>query len=221
MKQQVMIIEDDDALANSLSVLLDSAGITDVSRFESPTRFLLEYPNLSQNMHQPGCLLMDIRLPEMSGAALYAHLQSLEFHWPVIFMTGHGDLSMAVDLMKAGAFDYVTKPFDPMGLIERIKAANMLSRTQLIDHEFKQAHMGKLASLTQHEIQVFTRILLNQTTREIAEAMDNSTRTIETHRANLLKKMDASSALEMAQEQERFVRLGGLPPFPMTPSDTQ
>lgn len=219
MKQQVMIIEDDDALANSLSVLLDSAGITDVIRFESPTRFLLEYPNLSLDVHQPGCLLMDIRLPDMSGATLYSQLQSLAFHWPVIFMTGHGDLSMAVDLMKAGAFDYVTKPFDPMGLIERVKAANMLSRTLLIDHGFKHAHMAKLASLTQHEIQVFTRILLNQTTREIAEAMDNSTRTIETHRANLLKKMDASSALEMAQEQERYVRLGGLTPFSMTPNN--
>lgn len=221
MKHQVMIIEDDDELAHSLSVLLDSAGMTDVIRFDSPAQFLLALPSLSEVMNEPGCMLLDIRLPDMSGAALYAHLQSLAFSWPVIFMTGHGDLSMAVGLMKAGAFDYVTKPFDPMGLIERIKAANMLSSTQLMDHRFKQDHKGKLASLTPHEIQVFTRILRNQTTREIAEAMENSTRTIETHRANLFKKMGASTALEMAQEQERFVRLGGVTPFSMTPSDAQ
>ena len=216
MKQQVMIVEDDDELANSLEVLLNSAGIADVLRFDSPAQFLSAYSSLTANLNDPGCLLLDIRLPDMSGPALYSHLRALEFPWPVIFMTGHGDLSMAVDLMKAGAFDYITKPFDPMGLIDRITAANLLSGTQNLDHLFKQAHREKLASLTPHESQVFVRILGNQTTREIAEAMKNSTRTIETHRANVLKKMAASSALEMAQEQEKFMLMGGTMPFSMT-----
>lgn len=195
--------------------MLHSAGISDVLRFGSAAHFLSAYPNFSACIHQTGCLLLDIRLPEMSGSALYSHLQSLEFPWPVIFMTGHGDLSMAVDLIKAGAFDYVTKPFDPMGLVERIKAANRLCDSLILERRFKQAHKDKLASLTPHEAQVFVRVLGNQTTREIAEAMDNSTRTIETHRANVLKKMGASSALEMAQEQERFMLMGGVTPFPM------
>jgi two-component system response regulator DctR len=130
-------------------------------------------------------------------------------------MTGHGDLSMAVDLMKAGAFDYVTKPFDPMGLVEKINAAMARSQSQFLDFHFKRMQSEKLMSLTVHEREVFSRILKNKTTREIADFMGNSTRTIETHRANIFKKMAVNSALQMAQEHERFVLMGGETPFPM------
>lgn len=216
MKAHIFVIEDDAELAQSLKVLLNSAGAQSVRCFESPTQFIKIYPDLSSTFQEPGCVLMDIRMPDMTGSELFALMQSQNFPWPVIFMTGHGDLSMAVTLMKAGAFDYVTKPFDPMRLLEKVQAAMQLSNSKVADQVFKREHLARLLSLTLHESQVFARILNNQTNREIAEVMENSVRTIETHRANILKKMGKSSALELAQIQERFKLLGGVTPFPMT-----
>ena len=136
-------------------------------------------------------------------------------------MTGHGDLSTAVDLMKAGTFDYVTKPFDTMRLFQRIKAATTLSQRQLADHWFNFEHHEKLASLTTHEREVFAGILGKQTSREIAEAMLNSARTIEQHRSNVFKKMGVVSALELAQNQDTFLLTGGITPFDTTVHDSQ
>jgi FixJ family two-component response regulator len=209
MTPSLLIVEDDDELAHSLHDLFSAAGIPRIRRFKSPSQMMEVFLAVLADSDEPGCLLLDIRLPEMTGAALYAQLQSRGFLWPVIFMTGHGDLSMAVDLMKAGAFDYVTKPFDPMALIEKIKAATALSETQMGNHRFKRMHQEKLLSLTLHEKEVFSRILNNTTTREIADALKNSTRTIETHRANIFKKMAVNSALQMGQEHERFELMGG------------
>jgi two-component system response regulator DctR len=215
MTPLLLIVEDDVELGQSLEELFGAAGILRIRRFVSPHALLASLTEVYSESEQAGCLLLDIRLPDMTGAALFTHLQSLGFSWPVIFMTGHGDLSMAVDLMKAGAFDYVTKPFDPMGLIEKIKAAMTRSESQFFDLHFKRMQSEKLMSLTLHEREVFSRILKNKTTREIADFMGNSTRTIETHRANIFKKMAVNSALQMAQEHERFVLMGGETPFPM------
>lgn len=216
MSSHIFVIEDDAELAQSLNVLLTSAGADSVRCFESPAQFIQSYPDLSGTLEEPGCVLMDIRMPGMTGPELFALMQSQNFPWPVIFMTGHGDLSMAVSLMKAGAFDYVTKPFDPMGLLEKVQAASKASNAKIADHVFKRLHLAKLQSLTPHESLVFSKILSNQTNREIAQMMENSVRTIETHRANILKKMGRSSALELAQIHERFTLMGGQTPFPMT-----
>ncbi|PUE11080.1 hypothetical protein B9Z51_01770 [Limnohabitans sp. T6-5] len=215
MSAHIFVIEDDVELAQSLKVLLTSAGVDSVRLFGSPLEFIKSYPSLTETLQEPGCVLLDMRMPDMTGSELFALMQSQNFPWPVIFMTGHGDLSMAVNLMKAGAFDYVTKPFDPMGLFEKVKAATQLSRVRITDQLFKREQLLKLNSLTHHESLVFARILNNQTNREIAEALENSVRTIETHRANILKKMGKSSALELAQLHERFTLLGGVTPFPM------
>jgi FixJ family two-component response regulator len=213
MKYHVFIIEDDAALAKSLDTLLASAGLQYIQIFESATGFLNAFRTVQPLFQEPGCLLLDIRMPDMTGAELFHHLKAQGFAWPVIFMTGHGDLSMAVELIKSGAFDYLTKPFDPMGLIQKIQAAALVSTTRIAEQRFKSQHASKLHLLTPHEVQVFLRILNNQTNREIAEQMQNSTRTIENHRATILKKMGATSALELAQRHERFVLLGGVEPF--------
>ena len=199
MKYHVFIVEDDVALAKSLLTLLHSAGLEHVRHFDGAAPFLEAYDGLSEVLHAPGCLLLDIRMPHMSGSELFHQLQTRGFAWPVIFMTGHGDLAMAVELIKAGAFDYLTKPFDPMALIEKVKAAAHSSTARITDQDFKQQHLAKLRTLTPHEIQVFLKILNNQTNRDIAEEMQNSTRTIENHRAMILKKMAATTALELAQ----------------------
>ena len=213
MTHHVFIIEDDIALAKSLGILLSSAGMEKIQHFTSGADFLEAYSSLQTTLQEPGCLLLDIRMPSMSGAELFDRLQTQDFAWPVIFMTGHGDLSMAVELIKRGAYDYMTKPFDPMVLITKIQAAVLASTTRIAEHNFKEQHDKKLRSLTPHEIQVFLRILSNKTNREIAEEMHNSIRTIENHRATILKKMATTTALELARHHERFVLLGGSAPF--------
>lgn len=212
MTHHVLIIEDDLALAKSIGILLSSAGMERIQHFSSATDFLEAYPDLQTTLKEPGCLLLDIRMPSMTGAELFHQLQSQGFVWPVIFMTGHGDLSMAVELIKRGAFDYLTKPFDPMELISKIKAAALACSSRIAEYNFKEQHDKKLHTLTPHEIQVFIRILNNKTNREIAEEMHNSIRTIENHRATILKKMGTSTALELARHHERFVLLGGIAP---------
>jgi two-component system response regulator FixJ len=213
MKYHVLMIEDDLALAKSLETLLRSAGVQDTRHFASAADFLHAFPSLQTLFQEPGCLLMDVRMPEMTGSELFHELRAQSFVWPVIFMTGHGDLSMAVELIKAGAFDYLTKPFDPMALIQKIQAAAHSCTARIAEQAFKTQHGKKLLLLTPHETQVFLRILNNQTNREIAEEMHNSTRTIENHRATILKKMESSTALELARLHERFLLLGGLEPF--------
>jgi hypothetical protein len=212
MTHHVFIIEDDPALGKSIEILLSSAGMNKVRYFSSATEFLAVYPDLQATLEEPGCLLLDIRMPSMTGAELFPRLQAKGFVWPVIFMTGHGDLSMAVELIKGGAFDYLTKPFDPMVLISKIQSAVLESTSRLAEQAFKVQHDKKLRSLTPHEVQVFLKILSNKTNREIAEEMHNSIRTIENHRATILRKMGTSTALELARHHERFVLLGGAAP---------
>lgn len=214
MKYYVLVIEDDLALAKSIAILLGSAGMQDTRHFASGADFLDAFAGLQAMFQEPGCLLMDVRMPHMTGSELFHQLRAQGFVWPVIFMTGHGDLSMAVELIKAGAFDYLTKPFDPMALIQKIQAAAHASTARIAEQNFKTEHGKKLLLLTPHEIQVFLRILNNQTNREIAEEMHNSTRTIENHRATILKKTESSTALELARLHERFLLLGGVEPFP-------
>jgi len=221
MTHHVFIIEDDQALAKSIAALLSSAGMNKIQHFSSAADFLGSADALQTSLQEPGCLLLDIRMPHMTGVELFHRLESQGFVWPVIFMTGHGDLSMAVELLKCGAFDYLTKPYDPMGLIAKIQAAALASTSRIAEHKFKEQHDKKLRLLTPHEIQVFLRILSNKTNREIAEEMHNSIRTIENHRATILKKMGTSTALELARHHERFALLGGTAAFPSAGPGTQ
>lgn len=209
----VWIVEDDTALADSLQLLLGAAGLTQTRHFPSADACLLALPKAHALSRGAGCMLLDIRLGTVSGIELFAKLRELEWSWPVIFMTGHGDLQMAVDLVKQGAFDFVTKPFDPMSLVSKVQQALEVSsqKAQLLLEQ--QQHLDRLNSLTRHEQLVFLSILSHKTNREIAEEMSNSTRTIETHRANILKKMGTGTALELAQVHERFLLRGGKVPF--------
>ena len=201
---QVFIVEDDAELGQSLQLLFRSAGLPQSLLFSSALALMEALPELESRLQRPGCLLLDIRLPGMTGTELFTKLQQMDFAWPVLFMTGHGDLQMAVELMQQGALDYVTKPFDPMLLISKIKKACEVCEQRLADASFSAAHHSKLLQLTPHEHLVFDKILENLTNREIAEVLHNSTRTIETHRANILRKMEVGSALELAQRHERY-----------------
>jgi two-component system, LuxR family, response regulator DctR len=209
MNAHIFVIDDDLELSASLKVLFNSANENHVRCFDSASQFVREFPHLTEPLSEPGCILLDIRMPDMTGYELFAFLQQHECTWPVIFMTGHGDLSMAVNLIKSGAFDYLTKPFDPMGMIEKVQQALALSQERMRTQNFKREHLRKMQSLSPHEWEVFTHIMQSQSNREIAEHLEKSVRTIESHRANILKKMGTSSALELAKLHERFTLSGG------------
>jgi FixJ family two-component response regulator len=204
LKVQIFIVEDEAELGQSLQLLLRTAGLVNSHHFLSAIEFLDALPDLHENLQHPGCLLLDIRLPGMTGTELFTKLKEAQFIWPVIFMTGHGDIQMAVELLQQGAMDYVTKPFDPMLLIAKIEKAGELCHYRLVNASFSAQHRDKLMLLSGHEQPIFEKILNNMTNREIAEELKNSIRTIETHRANILKKMNVQSALELAQQHERY-----------------
>lgn len=212
----IWIVEDDTALAESLQLLFGSAGLPACQHLPSG-KACLDMVQVERLLEpQPGCVLLDIRLGDLSGTEVFAKLQALEWPWPVIFMTGHGDLQMAVDLLRQGAFDYVTKPCEPMLLVEKVTQALRVSHERIGQLREQRQHLERLNLLTKQEQLVFRSILSHKTNREIAEEMNNSTRTIETHRANILKKMETASALELAQVHERFLLRGGKLPFDPT-----
>lgn len=212
----IWIVEDDTALAESLQLLFGSAGLPACQHLPSG-KACLDMVQVERLLEpQPGCVLLDIRLGDLSGTEVFAKLQALEWPWPVIFMTGHGDLQMAVELLRQGAFDYVTKPCEPMLLVDKVTQALRVSHERIGQLREQRQHLERLNLLTKQEQLVFRSILSHKTNREIAEEMNNSTRTIETHRANILKKMETASALELAQVHERFLLRGGKLPFDPT-----
>ena len=209
----IWIVEDDQVLAESLVLLLTLSGFQNCRHFESAEGCIQAIQRSKNWSLSPICMLLDIRLGSMSGTQLFEQLQANNWPWPVLFMSGHGDLPMAVDLLKRGAYDYLPKPCEPLRLIEKVTEALQASEEILIEQQEQQQHLERLQTLTGHEQLVFQGVLSNKTTRMIADDMSNSTRTIETHRANILKKMKVGSALELAQVHERFLMRGGKLPF--------
>jgi FixJ family two-component response regulator len=207
---EVWIVEDDKALSESLELLFASSRAATPRVFKTASDFLQA---LADQPSPPcGCILMDIRLPDGNGHALFETLLQHNWTWPVIFMTGHGDLEMALMLMRKGAFDYMLKPYDPQALLDRVKAAIESCQQAYQQTVFVKQYDERLQTLTPHEVAVYKGILSHKTSRELAEEMSNSTRTIEIHRANVFKKMHATSAVEMAQNHERYQLIKTLKP---------
>ncbi len=154
----------------------------------------------------PTCLVTDIRLPKLSGMDMMALLRKEhpECIWPMILITGHADVAMAVDAMHMGAFDFLTKPFDPYLLTQKITAAIEKSHNLKASQDFVMSYEQHQSSLSEQERKIFGMILDNLTSREIAEKLGNSTRTIEVHRASIFKKMGVTSVLELAKNSERY-----------------
>jgi FixJ family two-component response regulator len=180
------VVDDDDAVRTSLGILLDSAGYRAVP-FASADDFLAQY-----DPARPGCLLLDMRMPGMTGMELIEELARRGGFVPVIFITGHGDVPMAVEAMKAGAFDFLQKPFGPRNLLERIERAlaadtearQVLSRTE----ELRQRY----TTLTPREKEVMALIVAGHANKVIAMDLGLSERTVEIHRARVMEKMTAA-----------------------------
>ena len=195
----VLLVEDDDSLRQAIAMALNVRGISylEFSGSGDVTAGLALEPTT-----RPTCMLLDIRLGTgPSGLTVFDEIKELELteQVPVIFMTGHGDLETAVEVMKAGAFDFVTKPFSTPGLIKKIEAA----LAQSASANRRQAEVAEIQrltrTLTDKEREVMRLMIDGKTNREIAELCGNSTRTVELHRARVFDKLEVSNAVELAR----------------------
>lgn len=183
----VFIVDDDDAVRASLGFLLKSVGIA-ATPLASAQAFLTAYDPL-----QPGCLLLDIRMPGMSGLELQQQLNLRGAINPVIFITGHGDVPMAVAAMKDGAFDFVQKPFRDQDLVDRVQRA--LARDQenrVVLSQYSKIRT-RLESLTPREREVLELMTCGNSNKVMVADLGISQRTVEIHRARVMEKMEARS----------------------------
>ena len=189
----VFVVDDDQAIRHSLKWLIESVGLR-VHTFASAEEFLhAYYPG------QSGCLLLDVRMPGMSGLELQAHLARQESRLPIIMITGHGDVPMAVKAMQAGAVDFIQKPFNDEVLLDSIRRALDLSGKQR-EERMRQAELvTRLAELTPREHEVMEMVAGGKSNREIATLLGVSAKTVEAHRARVMDKMHADSLADLVR----------------------
>lgn len=189
----VHVIDDDDAVRESLSFLLRSAAFA-VRTYESATDFLE-----SAAQDACGCVITDVRMPGMSGLDLLRHLHRTGSGLPVIVVTGHGDVQLAVEAMKSGAVDFLEKPFDDERVLEAVRLALDNRPAQAARTPEQNAVAERLASLSQRERQVLDRLVAGQPNKTIAYELGISPRTVEVYRANVMTKMQANSLSELVR----------------------
>jgi two-component system response regulator FixJ len=206
----IQLIEDDEALAQSIMGLLSSLQYTYV-HYRNAEDFLDTLKNNPEAMKLSSCVISDVRLPDQTGLDILTILKRdyPKCVWPIILITGHGDIAMAVDALHHGALDFLTKPFDPFILINKIAQAVEKSQVTKTQQDFLLEYTNRLTQLTEHEKAVFEMMMRNLSNREIADHLGNSTRTIEVHRAAVFKKMDVQSAMQLAQQNERYEMIVG------------
>jgi two-component system response regulator DctR len=193
MTQYVYIVDDDEAIRDSLSFLMQSRGIACRS-YPSAESFLAAWEHSFT-----GCILLDIRMEEMSGNELYDRLLERGCALPVIFLTGHGDVPLAVSTLKNGAFDFVEKPCNDNQLVDRVVEALKLDEERRRTMASVDSVNKRLALLTPRERQVMELVLAGKQNKVIADKLKISMRTVEVHRASLFVKMGVKTAIELAQ----------------------
>lgn len=193
MEPQVFVIDDDQAVRDSLELLLKSMG-TKARAFESAQAFLDAYvPSLR------GCIVLDIRMPGMSGMEMQQRLKALRCTLPVIFVTGHGDVPMAVEAMHHGAFDFIQKPFRDQELLDRINQALAWDQEHRSEEDQRRGVQERYASLTPREREVMDCVVRGLANKVIAMDLDLSQRTVEIHRARVMEKMNARSLADLVR----------------------
>jgi two-component system response regulator FixJ len=189
----IYVIDDDEAVRQSLEFLLKTAGMT-VRGFESATAFLEVLPQI-----RSGCIITDVRMPDVTGIDLLHRVKELGIDVPVIVITGHGDISLAVEAMKIGAVDFLEKPFDDHGLLDAVRAS--LDRSA--DAAQRNAELieirDKLTGLSNRERQVLEGLVAGKANKTIAFDLGISPRTVEIYRANLMTKMAANSLSDLVR----------------------
>ncbi|MDP1966073.1 MAG: response regulator FixJ [Reyranella sp.] len=197
--QVVHVIDDDVDVRQSLAFLLSTAGLA-VRVHESAVAFLAALPNA-----QDGCIVTDVRMPDMDGLELQRRLRANKIGLPVIVMTGHGDVALAVEAMKAGAVDFIEKPFDDEVLLGAIRSA-LERHARNAENEGRRADVqGRLDLLSEREREVLDGLVAGKPNKIIAYDLGISARTVEVYRANVMTKMQADSLSELV----RMVLLDG------------
>ncbi|HTQ36941.1 MAG TPA: response regulator transcription factor [Steroidobacteraceae bacterium] len=189
----VYIVDDDAGVRSSIRLLLRSVGIA-ATPLASAQEFLAQY-----DPAQPGCLVLDIRMPAMSGMELQQQLNLRGAIIPVIFITGHGDVPMAVEAMQHGAFDFLQKPFRDQDLIDRIQKALARDRDNRAALQKHDGIRASLASLTPREREVLELLTQGMQNKVMAAKLDLSQRTVEIHRAHVMEKMGANSVAQLVR----------------------
>jgi FixJ family two-component response regulator len=187
----VFVIDDDPSVRVALKRLVESVGLT-CETFESADSYLR-----AQQGHAPGCLVLDVRMPGMSGLDLQAHLGRGGYCLPIIFLTAHGDVRTSVRAMKAGAVEFLTKPFHEQELLEAIQHAIERDREEWPRYDDRVRHTRQYNALTARERQILTRVVAGVLNKQIAGELNISESTVKLHRAEVMRKMDARSLAEL------------------------
>jgi FixJ family two-component response regulator len=189
----VFIVDDDEAVRSSMRFLIRSVGLQ-AQVYSSAQEFLSVY-----DQRHPGCLLLDVRMPGMSGLELQQELNRRGATIPVVFITGHGDVAMAVEAMQQGAFDFLQKPFREQDMLDRVQRAlarDAESRSRLAA---RAEILTRLATLTPRETEVLQLITRGKANKVVGAELGVSQRTVEIHRAHVMEKMHASSLAELVR----------------------
>jgi two-component system response regulator FixJ len=192
-KVKVYVIDDDEAMRDSLNFLLDSAGL-EVTLFEAAQQFLDALPGL-----EFGCVVSDVRMPGIDGIELLKRMKARQSKLPILIMTGHGDVPLAVEAMKLGAVDFLEKPFEDDRLTAMIETAIRQAEPAAKDEAVTQDIAARVATLSPRERQVMEGLIAGHSNKLIARDYDISPRTIEVYRANVMTKMQAGSLSELVR----------------------
>jgi len=193
LDSKIYIVDDDEAFRDSLSWLLESNGF-EVELFAGAAEFLE-----SCKSKKPGCVVLDIRMPGMTGLELQEKLNKKGIRTPVIFVTGHGDIPMAVSAVKRGAMDFIEKPFNESEMLELIRNALVLDTQQREADEQQALIYSRLAKLTSREREVMECVIAGKSNKLIADLFGITVKTVEAHRAKVMDKMEANSLAQLVQ----------------------
>lgn len=190
-QETIFVIDDDEAVRDSLRWLLEANGYC-VQCFSSAEQFLHAY-----EPSRIGCLILDVRMPGMSGLELQEKLVAEKATLPIIFVTGHGDVPMAVSTMKKGAMDFIEKPFDEAELRRLVERMLERARQENSTAQQQRATAERLSKLTAREQQVLERIIAGRLNKQIADDLGISIKTVEAHRANIMEKLNVHTVADL------------------------
>jgi len=189
----VFVVDDDEDIREGLGLLLDTVGHP-YELYSSATEFLNAY-----DASNGGCLVLDIRMPRMSGLELQEKLNEQGSLLPIIFITGHGDIQMAVEAMRRGALDFIRKPFREQDLLDRIHEALASDASKRENMAERQHLMDKVAALSGREREVFDRVAVGDMNKMIAQRLGISVRTVEVYRSQIMKKLDVRTLAQLVR----------------------
>jgi FixJ family two-component response regulator len=203
-RPSIALVDDDASVLRSLSRVLSVHGFR-VTAYASPKKLLDEIGAL-----RPDCVIADLAMPEITGLDLQAALSASEATYPIVFLTGFGDLRTSVRAMRGGAIDFLAKPVEPSELLEAVKRALEMSRASREASDGLRSFRERLASLTQRERDVFNLVVAGQLNKQIAGALGIAEKTVKVHRARVMRKMAVKSVAGLARVAER---MGVTPPL--------